>query len=175
LPQLNPLFTPQDIKGTVERLAQEIKKDYQDKNPLLLGVLKGCFIFMSDLIRNLDMTMEVDFVTLSSYGHGRTKSSGNIDIVQGLRISIKDRDVLVIEDIVDTGTTLNFLLNYLEDKEPASIKVCVLFDKATCRQIDVPIHYLGLSVPDLFIVGYGLDWDEKFRHLPGLYYLGEEE
>lgn len=173
MPQLQAIFTPEEIKEAIERLAQEIKRDYQDKNPLMLGVLKGSFMFMADLIRNLDMPLEIEFVTLSSYGHD-TKSSGKIVMMRDLQISIKGRDVLVIEDIVDTGITLSFLLNYLQHEEPASLEVCALFDKASRRQIWVPIHYLGLSVPDVFLVGYGLDWNEKYRHLPGIYSLGEE-
>lgn len=173
MPQLQALFTPEEIEGAVERLAREIKRDYQDKNPLLLGVLKGSFMFMADLVRNLDMPLEIEFVALSSYGHGRKESSGKVSVVQGLRTPIKGRDILVIEDIVDTGITLSFLLDYLQRKKPASLKVCALLDKASRRQGRVPINYLGLSVPDVFIVGYGLDWDEKFRHLPGIYSLGE--
>ena len=173
MPQLQPLFTPQEIKVAVERLAQEIQRDYQSKNPLLLSVLKGSFMFMADLIRNLDMPLEVEFVALSSYGRGRKQSSGKVEVVRDLRTSIKGRHVLVIEDIVDTGITLSFLLKYLQLKKPASLKVCVLFDKAPRRQVPVPIDYLGFSIPDVFVVGYGLDYDEKFRHLPGLYFLKE--
>lgn len=172
--QLHPLFTPQEIKGAVERLAREIKRDYQGNNPLLLGVLKGSFMFMADLIRDLDMPVEVEFVTLSSYGLGRKESSGKVKVVRGLRTPVKSRHVLVIEDIVDTGITLDFFLSYLQSKKPSSLKVCALFDKAPCRQVEVPIHYLGFSVPDAFVVGYGLDWDEKYRNLPGLYSLGGE-
>jgi len=172
LPQLQTLFTPEEIKLAVKRLAQEISRDYQGKNPLFLGVLKGSFIFMADLIRNLDMPLEVEFVALSSYGQGM-ESSGKVNVVQDLRTSVKGRDILIIEDIIDTGITLSFLLEYLQCKKPASLKICALFDKASCRQIPLPIDYLGLSVPDVFVVGYGLDYDEKFRHLPGLYLLKE--
>jgi len=173
LPQLQPLLTPQEIKDAIERLAQEIQRDYQGKNPLLVGVLKGSFMFMADLIRNLDMPLEVEFVALSSYGRGRKESSGKVEVVRGLHTPIKGRHVLVIEDIVDTGITLSFLLKYLQLKKPASLKACALFDKARCRQVPVPIDYLGLTIPDAFVVGYGLDYDEQFRHLPGLYFLKE--
>jgi len=173
LSQLQPLFTPDEIEDAVKRLAQEIKRDYQGKTPLLLGVLKGSFMFMADLIRDLDMPLEVEFVALSSYGRGRKESSGKVKVVRGIRTPIKGRDVLVIEDIVDTGITLSFLLKYLQLRKPASLKVCALFDKAPRRQVPVPIDYLGFSIPDAFVVGYGLDYDEKFRHLPGLYYLKE--
>jgi hypoxanthine phosphoribosyltransferase len=128
---------------------------------------------MADLIRSLDMPLEVDFVALSSYGQG-TESSGEVNVVQGLRTAVKDRDILIIEDIIDTGITLNFLIEYLRCEKPASLKICTLFDKASRRQIPLSIDYLGLSVPDVFVVGYGMDYDEKFRHLPGLYFLEEE-
>ncbi len=157
----------------MERLAGEIQRDYRGKTPLLVGALKGCFIFMSDLIRNLDMPLEVEFATLSSYGRGRTESSGVIKLKQALCTPAKDRHVLVIEDIVDSGLTLNFLLSYLRRKRPASIKVCALFDKTSCRKVTVPIDYVGFTVPDAFVVGYGLDYDENFRQLPGLYALRE--
>jgi hypoxanthine phosphoribosyltransferase len=173
LPQLQTIYTPEEIKGAVERLAREISRDYQDKNPLFLGVLKGSFMFMADLIRNLDMPLEVEFVALSSYGQD-TKSSGKVNVVQGLCTSVKDKDVLIIEDIIDTGITLNFLIEYLQCEKPASLKICALFDKVSRRQVPLSIDYLGLSVPDVFVVGYGLDYDEKFRHLPGLHFLKEE-
>jgi len=173
LPQLQTLFTPEEIKDTVERLAREISRDYHNKNPLFLGILKGSFIFMADLIRNLDMPLEVDFVALSSYGQGR-ESSGKVNVVHDLRTPLKGRDILIIEDIVDTGITLSFLLEHLWCEKPVSIKICALFDKPSRRQIPMWIDYLGLTVPDVFVVGYGLDYDEKFRNLPGLHYLKEE-
>ncbi len=174
MPQLKVLFAPEEIKEAVERLAREVSRDYQDKNLLLIGILKGSFVFMADLIRNLNMPLEVEFVALSSYGRGRKESSGKVKVVRGLRTPIKGRDVLVVEDIVDTGITLSFFLDYLRRRKPLSLKVCALFDKAPCRKVSVPIDYLGLSVPDVFIVGYGIDYDERFRYLPGLYFLEEE-
>lgn len=173
MPQLQTLFTPEEIKLAVKRLAREISRDYQGKNPLFLGVLKGSFMFMADLIRNLDILLEVEFIALSSYGQG-SESSGKVDVVQGLRTPVKDKDILIIEDIVDTGITLSFLLEYLRREKPASLKICALFDKPSRRQVPFPIDYLGLSVPDVFVVGYGLDYDQKFRHLPGLHFLKEE-
>ena len=173
--ELQVLYTAEQIRATVERLAKEIQRDYQGKSPLLLGALKGCFMFMADLVRNLDMPLEIEFVALSSYGRGRTKTSGKVDLVQDLRTPIKGRDVLIIEDIVDSGITLDFLLDYLSREKPASLKVCALFDKAPRREVTVPIDYVGFSVPDEFLVGYGLDYDEKYRQLPGLYFLKETE
>jgi len=161
------LFTRDEIEATVKKLAAEIRKDYQGKCPLLIGILKGSFVFMADLIRLLNFPLEVEFITLSSYGRGR-ESSGKIRLVKGLRSPIKGRDVLVIEDIVDTGLTISFLLDYLRKKKPASLKLCALTDKPSRRQIPVNIDYLGFTVPNKFIVGYGIDWDEKFRYLPDI-------
>ena len=161
------LFTRQQIEATVKRLAAEIKKDYHCKNPLLIGILKGSFVFMADLIRLLDFPLEVEFIRLSSYGRGRS-TPGELKVVQGLRSQIRGRDVLIIEDIVDTGQSLAFLLGYLRKKRPASLKLCALTDKPSRRQVPVTIDYLGFTVPDKFIVGYGLDWDEKFRYLPDI-------
>ena len=165
--QPNILFTRDEIEVTVKRLASEIREDYQGKCPLLIGVLMGSFMFMADLIRLLNFPLEVEFIKLSSYGRSR-ESSGKIKVVQGLRSSVKGRDVLVIEDIVDTGLTIAFLLDYLRKKMPASLRLCALTDKPSRRQIPVTIDYLGFAVPDKFIVGYGLDWDEKFRYLPDI-------
>lgn len=171
--KLGILFTSEEIAATVKKLAAEIRQDYLTKHPILIGVLKGSFMFMADLIRLLDFPLEVEFIRLSSYGGGR-KSSGKIKVVQGLRAEIKDRDVLVIEDIVDTGLTISFLLDYLGKKKPASLKLCALTDKPSRRQVPVNIDYLGLIVPDKFIVGYGLDWDERFRNLPDICILENE-
>jgi hypoxanthine phosphoribosyltransferase len=165
------LFRRQEIEATVNRLATELKQDYQGKNPILIGVLKGSFIFMADLIRRLDFPLELDFVRLSSYG-GK-ESSGKIKVVHGLHAPIKGRYVLVVEDIVDTGLTTSFLLDYLRRKKPASLKLCTLTDKPSRRQVPVTIDYLGFSVPDKFIVGYGLDWNERFRNLPDICVLEE--
>jgi len=125
---------------------------------------------MADLIRQLDLPPELDFARLSSYGSAR-ESSGKVRVVQGVKTSIKGRDVLVVEDIVDTGTTISFLLDYLKKKKPASLKLCALADKPSRRRVPVPIDYCGFSVPDKFVVGYGLDYDERFRNLPDIYVI----
>ena len=166
-PRPHILFRHDEIEATVKRLAAEIKKDYQDKHPLLIGILKGSFMFMADLIRFLDFPVEVEFIRLSSYGGGK-ESSERIKVVQGLRSTIKGRDVLVIEDIVDSGFTISFLMDYLWKRKPASLKLCALTDKPSRRQVPVIIDYLGFTVPNKFVVGYGLDWDEKFRNLPDI-------
>jgi len=166
-PQLKILISRDQIAKAVARLACEIERDYQGKQPLLISVLKGSFVFMADLIRQLDLPLELDFVRLSSYGCAR-ESSGKVRVVQGLQTRIKGRDVLAIEDIVDTGTTISFLLDYLKKKRPASLKLCALADKPSRRRVPVPIDYLGFTVPNKFVVGYGLDCDERFRNLPDI-------
>jgi hypoxanthine phosphoribosyltransferase len=172
-PKLTLLFTRDEIAATVKRLAAEIGQDYHNKHPILIGVLKGSFMFMADLIRLLDSPLEVEFVRLSSYGRGR-ETSGKIKLVQGVQTKIKDRHVLVIEDIIDTGLTTAFVLEHLGKKEPASLKLCTLTDKPARRKVAVNIDYLGLTVPNKFIVGYGTDWDERFRHLPDIYTMEDE-
>ena len=170
--KLQVLASREQIEAAVRRLAAEISKDYIDKHPVLIAVLKGSFIFLADLIRLLDFPMEVEFIKLSSYGRSK-ESSGKIEVVHGLSSLIKGRDVLVIEDIVDTGLTTSFLLDYLQRKKPASLKLCVLTDKPARRQVPVTIDYLGLTVPNKFLVGYGLDWNEKFRNLPDICFMEE--
>ena len=169
-PKPHILFRRDEIEAAAKRLTAEIKKDYQGKRPLLIGILKGSFMFMADLIRLLNFPLEVEFIRLSSYGRGRS-TPGEIKVVQGLRFPIKGRDVLVIEDIVDTGLTISFLLDYLWKRKPASLKLCALTDKPSRRQAPVTIDYLGFTVPNKFIVGYGIDWDEKFRYLPDICFV----
>jgi hypoxanthine phosphoribosyltransferase len=173
-PELHSLFPRAEIEAAISRLATEINRDYHDKDPLLIGILKGSFMFMADLIRLLDFPLEVEFVRLSSYGSGQ-QTSGKVKVVQGLRSSINGRDVLVVEDIVDTGITIAFLMDYLKKKNPTSLKLCSLTDKPSRRQVPVTIDYLGFTVPDKFVVGYGLDFDEKFRNLPDICSLETEE
>jgi len=170
--KLHCLFPKAEIDAAISRLAEEITRDYRDKNPLLLGVLKGSFIFLADLVRLLDFPLEVEFIRLSSYGSG-TRTSGRVKVVQGLRSPVKGRDVLVVEDIVDTGITIAFLLDYLKKKKTASLRLCSLTDKPSRRQVPVTIDYPGFTVPDKFLVGYGLDYDEQFRHLPDICFLEE--
>ena len=161
-----------DIAEKVAELAALIRKDYKGKNPLVIGILKGSFVFMSDLVRAMNIPVEIDFVRLASYGAG-TESSGKIKLVKDIETPIKDRHVLVVEDIVDRGLTVRFLLDYLSFRKPASLKLCALFDKPSKRKVEVPIDYLGFTVPDAFVVGYGLDFGEKFRYLPDLCVLEE--
>jgi len=171
--KLSVLFTRDEIAATVNKLAAEIRQDYLSKNPILIAVLKGSFMFLADLIRRLDFLLEVEFIRLSSYGGGR-ESSGEIKVVQDIQSEVRGRHVLVIEDIIDTGLTAGFLLDYLSQKKPASLKLCALTDKPSRRKTPVNIDYRGLTVPDKFIVGYGLDWDERFRYLPDIYVVEDK-
>ena len=164
------LISRDEIAQAVARLASEISHDYQGKQPLLIGVLKGSFVFMADLIRQLDLPLEVDFVKLSSYGAGK-ETSGKVRIVQGLKTLVRGRDVLVIEDIMDTGITISCFLDYLKKKKPASLKFCTLLDKPDRHRIPVSIDYLGFTIPDKFVVGYGIDFNEQFRHLPDICFI----
>ena len=154
----------------MDRLATEVRRDYRDSAPLLVGILKGAFVFMADLIRALDMPLEVDFVRISTYGP-RTQSSGRPRIDQGVRSPIKGRHLLVVEDIVDTGVTTHFLMDYLRKKGAASVKLCALLSKPARRRVDVDTDYLGFTIPDLFVVGYGLDFAQQYRHLPDVHIL----
>jgi hypoxanthine phosphoribosyltransferase len=162
---LRVLIPRAEMTSAVARLASQISPDYHDKNPLFIGILKGSFVFMADLVRCLDFPLELDFIRLSSYGRG-TQTSGRVRVVQGLRSVVKTRHVLIVEDIVDTGMTVAFLLEFLKKKKPASLKICTLLDKPSRRRVPVVIDYLGITVPDKFLVGYGLDCDEKYRNLP---------
>jgi hypoxanthine phosphoribosyltransferase len=173
LQKLEVLIDKETIRRRVAELADEIRMDYAGRHPLLLGVLKGSFVFMADLIRALNIPMEIDFIGLSSYSSG-TESSGKVEIVGGLKSSLEGRDVLVVEDIADTGLSLSFLLDYLKERRPSSLKVCALFNKPSRRKVPLNIDYLGFDIPDRFVVGYGLDFDEQYRYLPDLCILEEE-
>jgi hypoxanthine phosphoribosyltransferase len=168
--RLHVLFSKEAIDSAVDRLAAAISRDYRGKDLLCIGILKGSFIFMADLVRRLDLPLKLDFMRLSSYGSG-TQTSGTVRVVQALRSAVRGRHVLVVEDIIDTGITVAFLLDYLKKKRPASVRLCTLLDKPSRRRIPVTIDYTGLTVPDKFLVGYGLDCAEKFRNLPEIYYL----
>jgi len=166
------IITKEEIAKRIDELAAEVRRDYKDKNPILIGVLKGSFVFLSDLVRAMNIPVEVDFMRVSSYG-ACTETSGKIKLVQGLKISIKGRHVLVVEDIVDGGLTVNFLLDYVKRRKPASLKLCTLFDKPSRRKVEVPIDYRGFTIPDAFVVGYGLDCNQQYRYLPDLCVLEE--
>lgn len=172
--KLHELFPRAEIEATVQRLAAEISADYRDKEPLVIGILKGSFVFLADLVRKLDFPLEIDFIRLSSYGSGE-ETSGKVKVVQGLRKEIRSRHVLVVEDIIDTGVTVAFLMDYLKKKKPASLRLCALTNKPSRRRVPVKIDYIGRDIPDKFIVGYGLDCDEKYRNLPDICYLEDDK
>ena len=157
------LFTASEIERRVNELGAEISRDYAGKEPLFIGVLKGVTCFMADLVRHTALPLSVDFMTISSYEGDR---SGAVRIIQDLSENIAGRDVLIIEDIIDTGMTLNHLLKQLEAREPGSMRVCTLLDKRARRLVELPLHYVGFEVPDEFVVGYGLDYRQRFRNLP---------
>ena len=167
---LNVLIKHQEIKRAVARLARAIRHDYMEKNPLLIGILKGSFIFMADLVREIDMPLEVDFIRLSSYGGG-IQSSGSIKLLSRLNQPVEGRHVLIVEDIIDTGLTTAYFIKYLKRKRPASVRLCALTEKPSRRKTDVKIDYIGFTVPDKFIVGYGIDWNEKYRNLVDICYI----
>lgn len=169
-PQIIPLFIAEQIADRVAELGAEITEDYAGKNPLLVGILKGAWMFLADLTRAMTIPHQCDFIRVSSYGSG-TESSGEVRLLTDLSTPIRGRHVILIEDIVDTGHTLATLVKVLKERGPASLAVCSLLDKPERREVAVHIDYLGFTVPNKFVVGYGLDWDERFRHLPYIGYL----
>lgn len=162
------LLTEEDLKQRVKEVAAQINADYADKQPMLISVLRGSFMFIADLMRQIDLPCTVDFMAVSSYGAG-TVSSGQVKIMKDLSESIEGRDIIVVEDILDSGNTLSYLLQILKARNPASIKLCTLLDKPSRRTKPVEADYVGFTVEDLFVVGYGLDFGEKYRNLP---YIG---
>jgi len=162
------LFSEEQIKTRIAELALQIDIDYKGKSPLLVGVLKGSFIFMADLMRALKADCTVDFLAVSSYG-AKSETTGQVRMLKDIDQDIEGRDVLVIEDILDSGVTLNYILELLRARRPASIRLCTLLDKPSRRQVQVDVHYIGFEVPDAFVVGYGFDFDEKYRNVP---YIG---
>jgi hypoxanthine phosphoribosyltransferase len=163
---ISEILLPQaTIQARVTELGKAISNDYAGSNPLLVGVLKGVVFFMADLLRSITIPVEVDFIAISSYSP-ETRGQGFVRLVKDLEISILGRQILFVEDVIDTGLTLNYILNNLRARQPAGLEVCVLFDKTERRLIDIPIRYKGFDLPDRFVVGYGLDHREKYRNLP---------
>ena len=159
------LVQQDDLAHRVKALGEQITAEYEGRSLLLVGVLKGAFFFLSDLMRELDVPCEVDFMAVASYGSS-TDSSGVVRILKDLDASIEGRDVLIVEDIVDSGLTLSYLLRTLKAREPASLEVCALLTKPERRKVDLPIRYVGFEIPNRFVIGYGLDHGERFRQLP---------
>jgi len=162
------LLTEEQIRSRVAELGVELSADYGGRQPVLVSVLKGSIVFLADLIRATEIPVSVDLMELSSYG-SETETSGQVRILKDLSGSIEDRDVIVVEDIIDTGLTLNYLLRYLHDRRPASVRICCLLDKPARRLADIEIDYRGFEIPDRFVVGYGLDFDERYRNRPSVY------
>ncbi|MDE6107949.1 MAG: hypoxanthine phosphoribosyltransferase [Oscillospiraceae bacterium] len=162
------LLSEEELKAKIQELGAQISKDYAGKEPLLVSVLRGSYIFMADLTRAIDCMCRVDFMAVSSYGSGTT-SSGQVNIIKDLSDTIEGRDIIVVEDILDSGNTLFYLMNVLQARHPASIRLATLLDKPSRRVKPIKADYVGFEVPDEFVVGYGLDYDEKYRNLP---YIG---
>lgn len=161
------LLTADEIKEGVEKMGKRLTEDYRDKNPLFICILRGSIVFFADLIRNVDLPLDIDTMAVSSYGGG-TETSGMIKMEKDLRESIKDRHVIIVEDIVDTGRTLSYLKGDLVSRGAASVKLVTLLDKPSRRQIAIDADYACFTIPDAFVVGYGLDYDEKYRNLPDI-------
>jgi hypoxanthine phosphoribosyltransferase len=159
------LVPAEDLRRRVRELAQEISRDYEGKDLLLIGVLKGAVFFLSDLMRDLEIPVQVDFMAVASYGSA-TKSSGVVRILKDLDAAIEGRDVLIVEDIVDSGLTLQYLLRNLAGRNPASLEVCALLIKPERRKVELQTRYVGFEIPNRFAIGYGLDHDERYRNLP---------
>jgi hypoxanthine phosphoribosyltransferase len=162
------LIDEQKIKGRVEELGTQIAADYSDKDLVVIGILKGAVLFMADLIKKIDIPLSIDFMAVSSYGKS-TRSSGVVRILKDLDEEIEGKDVLIVEDIVDTGLTLKFLAENILSRNPKSLKVCCLLDKPSRRKVSVSVDYVGFEIPDEFVVGYGLDYAQKHRNIP---YIG---
>ena len=158
-------YSAEELQDIVKNLGSRISEDYEGKNPILVSILKGSVVFMADLMRAVTIPCEIDFMATSSYGSG-VKTSGTVRLIKDLDRDIRDRDIILVEDILDSGMTLSYLIELLNARGPRSIRICTLFDKPSRRKVDVFATYSGIEVPDEFIVGYGLDYNEKYRNLP---------
>ena len=161
------LLDSQTVATRVAELGAQLSADYAGRDPVLVSVLKGALVFLADLMRAMDLSSSIDLMEVSSYAG--TETTGQVRILKDLSRPIEGRDVIVVEDIIDTGLTLNYLLGYLADRQPASIKICCLLDKPARRLADIEIDYIGFTIPDRFVIGYGLDYEERYRNLP---YIG---
>jgi len=160
------LITEEELQAKIAELGRAISTDYQGQDLLAVCILRGAVIFLSDLIRHITILHEMDFMAVSSYEGTSTESSGVVRILMDLTTNIEGRDVLIVEDIVDTGLTLDYIISNLKTRRPASLRTCALLNKQARRQVDVPLDYVGFVIPDKFVIGYGLDYDEKYRNLP---------
>lgn len=168
----NTLISQKEIEAKVVELAKKIEKDYENQELLVVGVLKGAFVFVSDLVRNINLDLSIDFMAVSSYGMS-TQSSGVVKINKDIEMDIMGKNVIIVEDIIDTGLTLKYIKEYLSGKNAKSVRICTLLDKPSRRKCDVEVDYIGFEIEDLFIVGYGIDCKEKYRNLPYIAYVQE--
>jgi hypoxanthine phosphoribosyltransferase len=168
------LIDKEEISSRIAEIAQQITEDYRDQELIMVGVLKGAFVFLADLARCVELPLEIDFVAVSSYGKD-TESSGVVRIVKDLDLDIEGKHVLLVEDIVDTGLTLKYLSTMLRERGPASVEICTLLNKPDARKVEIEVKYCGFDVPPLFVVGYGLDYAERYRQLPYVGILEETE
>lgn len=167
------LVSSEEIEKKVKELGEEITKDYQGKELMLVGILKGAAIFMADLARNIEIPVTMDFMAVSSYGNS-TKSSGVVRIIKDLDSNVEGKHILIVEDIIDTGLTLGYLTDNLKKRGASSVRICTLLDKPERRKVNVPVDYRGFVIPDEFVVGYGIDYAEKYRNLPDIFSIEEE-
>ena len=165
---IDVMISEEEIANKVKELAKQIEKDYEGEQLLVVGILKGASVFVSDLIRKIDLDVNIEFMSVSSYGNG-TESSGTVRILKDLDVDIAGKNVLIVEDIIDSGLTLSNLVKELKIRNPKSLKLCTLLDKPQRRTSNIPVDYVGFVIEDKFIVGYGIDWAEKYRNLP---YIG---
>jgi hypoxanthine phosphoribosyltransferase len=164
------LFSRGEIQKRVKEIASQISKDYAGRELVVIGILKGAFIFMSDLVREISIPCKIDFARLASYGTS-SESSGKVVMTKDIETSIKGRDILIVEDIVDTGLTLQYLVDWLKERNPHSLKICVFLNKRKRRKVSLEADYVGFTIDDGFVVGYGLDFDEQFRFFPDVYVI----
>lgn len=166
------MITQQQINERAAEIGKQIEEDYAGESIVLVGILRGAVVWMADIMKNVNLDMRIDFMAVSSYGSA-TKSSGIVKINKDLDTDIEGKHVIIIEDIVDSGITLNYLKGYMENREAKSVKICTLLDKPEGRKVDIDVDYIGFTVDDKFIIGYGLDYDQKYRNLPYISYLEE--
>jgi hypoxanthine phosphoribosyltransferase len=162
---MQAIINEKKLQAGVKKLGRQIAVDYKNKKPIFIGILKGSFIFMADLIRTIDIDCEVDFMGVASYGSSK-HGSGVVRLLKDINVNVRDRHVLIVEDIIDSGLTANYIKQYLQLRQPKSIEFVTLLDKKKARKVDIDIKYVGFDIPEVFVVGYGLDYNEKFRQLP---------
>ncbi len=174
IPRIKEVISQQEIATRIKQLGAQISHDYVDKQLVVLAILNGAFIFAADLVRVIHLPLEIDFIRLASYGD-ESKTFGKVKLTKDVELPLAGKDVLIVEDIVDSGHTINFLLDFLEKRQPNSVQVCALIDKRERRTIEVPVHYAGFELHAGFLIGYGLDFAEKHRNYPNIYSLLEAE